>query len=91
MAWSTTGPLVLLQVRVATAVTTCRFRHRPPSDRVVADAHLHDALRDLQNCPEAVYGRRKMVHYLRRQGFDVAFCTVDRLMGQLGLTGVVRG
>ncbi len=32
-----------------------------------------------------------MVHYLRRQGFDVAFCTVDRLMGQLGLTGVVRG
>jgi putative transposase len=38
-----------------------------------------------------MYGRRKMTAYLRRQGHRVAACTVDRLMGDEGLTGVVRG
>lgn len=38
-----------------------------------------------------MYGRRKMTRYLRRQGHDVAFCTVDRIMRRLGLSGVVRG
>jgi len=32
-----------------------------------------------------------MTRYLRRQGLDVAFCTVDRLMRELDLNGVVRG
>ncbi len=32
-----------------------------------------------------------MTRYLRRQGHEVAFCTVDRLMRELGLNGVVRG
>jgi putative transposase len=38
-----------------------------------------------------MYGRRKMTAYLRRQGHRVAGCTVDRLMGDEGLSGVVRG
>jgi putative transposase len=38
-----------------------------------------------------MYGRRKMTRWLRRQGHDVAFCTVDRIMRELGLHGVVRG
>lgn len=32
-----------------------------------------------------------MTHWLRRQGHDVAFCTVDRLMRDLGMNGVRRG
>ena len=32
-----------------------------------------------------------MTHYLRRQGLQVAFCTVDRLMRELGMNGVRRG
>lgn len=68
-----------------------KARSRPPSARDVADAHIENALRDLQNTPEAIYGRRKMTRYLRRQGHDVAFCTVDRLMRELHLNGVVRG
>jgi putative transposase len=32
-----------------------------------------------------------MTRWLRRQGHDVAFCTVDRIMRRLGLHGVVRG
>ena len=38
-----------------------------------------------------MYGRRKMTAFLRRQGHQVAACTVDRLMGDEGLSGVVRG
>jgi len=41
--------------------------------------------------PEGLYGRRKMTAYLRRQGHRVAGCTVDRLMRDEGLSGVIRG
>ncbi len=68
-----------------------KARRRPPSPRDVDDAHLANALRDAQDTPEAVYGRRKMTRWLRRQGHEVAFCTVDRVMRELGLSGVTRG
>lgn len=32
-----------------------------------------------------------MTRYLRRRGHDVAFCTVDRIMRELGMNGIVRG
>jgi transposase InsO family protein len=38
-----------------------------------------------------MYGRRKMTAHLRRQGHQAATCTVDRLMRDEGLSGVVRG
>ena len=38
-----------------------------------------------------VYGARKVWLALRREGVDVARCTVERLMAELGLTGAVRG
>jgi transposase InsO family protein len=38
-----------------------------------------------------VYGARKVWKQLRREDFKVARCTVERLMGKLGLEGVVRG
>jgi transposase InsO family protein len=37
-----------------------------------------------------VYGVRKVWRQLRREGFEVARCTVARLMRDLGLRGVVR-
>jgi transposase InsO family protein len=33
-----------------------------------------------------VYGARKVWHQLRREGIEVARCTVERLMRHLGLT-----
>jgi transposase InsO family protein len=39
----------------------------------------------------SVYGVRKVWRQLQREGFDVARCTVARLMRKLGLAGVVRG
>ena len=38
-----------------------------------------------------LYGARKIWHVLRRDGEDVARCTVERLMRVLGIRGVVRG
>jgi hypothetical protein len=37
------------------------------------------------------YGARKVWHTLRREGHDIARCTVERLMKALGIKGVVRG
>jgi putative transposase len=39
----------------------------------------------------AVYGVRNVWRQLRREGVDVARCTVARLMRQMGLKGAVRG
>ncbi len=38
-----------------------------------------------------VYGVRKVWRQLRREGFMVARCTVERLMASLGLQGAIRG
>jgi len=39
----------------------------------------------------SVYGVRKVWRQLKREGFDVARCTVSRLMRDMGLQGVIRG
>jgi putative transposase len=38
-----------------------------------------------------VYGARKVWRQLQREGFDIARCTVERLMRDIGLQGVIRG
>src|SRR3546814_16717086 len=38
-----------------------------------------------------VYGARKVWRQLRREGFDVARCTVERLLRAMGLQAAVRG
>jgi len=38
-----------------------------------------------------VYGARKLWRQLRRDGHDVARCTVERLMREMGIQGVIRG
>ncbi|MFN3314693.1 MAG: IS3 family transposase, partial [Hyphomonas sp.] len=58
------------------------------------------ARRDLAFKPEiarvfaenfAVYGVRKVWRQMRREGFVIARCTVERLMREMGLHGVIRG
>jgi hypothetical protein len=68
-----------------------RQASRPIATRTLSDAMLIDALLAVRGTPEGLYGRRKMTHHLRRQGIDVAFCTTDRLMRDLGMNGVRRG
>ena len=39
----------------------------------------------------SVYGVRKVWHQMRREGFEIARCTVARLMKDIGIEGVIRG
>jgi putative transposase len=64
-------------------------RRLPP--RVVRDAALCTVIRRVWDENFRVYGARKVWRQLRREGVVVARCTVERLMGRLGLQGVVRG
>jgi putative transposase len=64
---------------------------RPPCDRVIRDAELLVQIRRVYEQNYGVYGARKVWHQLRREGIQVARCTVERLMKADGLRGVVRG
>lgn len=73
---------------------------RLPSDRVIHEAFVTNAIADLrtdpvtgQPRPESMYGVRKTWHALRQgpHGLPVARCTVERLMRQNGWRGLRRG
>jgi len=61
------------------------------SARAQRDRALKQQIRRLWDDNFQVYGARKMWHALRRDGVSLARCTVERLMRQMGLKGVVRG
>ena len=64
---------------------------RPRSARQLRDEQLLADIRRIHAANYGVYGARKVWHELRREGIEVARCTVERLMRQAGLCGVVRG
>jgi transposase InsO family protein len=69
-------------------------RRRNPelrSDRAKRDAALIPEVQRVFNENFEVYGVRKVWRQMRREDFDVARCTVERLMKRLGLKGVIRG
>ena len=69
-------------------------REREPQRRSARwrrDAELRPLIRRVHEENYGVYGARKVWRQLRRQGTAVARCTVERLMGDLGIQGVVRG
>jgi transposase InsO family protein len=59
--------------------------------RVSRDAELLVQIRRVHADNFGVYGARKVWLQLRREGIQVARCTVERLMKADGLHGVVRG
>lgn len=61
------------------------------SERARRDDALRPEIRRVFEENYRVYGVRKVWRQLRREGFDVARCTVARLMKNLGLKGVIRG
>ena len=75
------------------------WKANAPATRVVEDAAIVDTLRQLRTAgtaggplPEVLYGRRKMIAWLVRNGLPgVSKHTVDRLMRQEGMRGLVRG
>ncbi|QHP66022.1 IS3 family transposase [Bradyrhizobium sp. LCT2] len=61
------------------------------SVRAKQDARLKIEVRRVFEENFSVYGARKVWRQLKREGFDVARCTVSRLMRDMGLQGVIRG
>jgi putative transposase len=66
-------------------------RRRPLSARAVRDTKLKVEIARVHAEHFGVYGARKLWRQLHREGVAVARCTVERLMGELGLEGVRRG
>ena len=61
------------------------------SARARRDLALRVEVRRVFDANYRVYGVRKVWRQLQREGFDVARCTVARLMRAMGLAGVIRG
>jgi transposase InsO family protein len=90
---------VLREQGLAVAPRTYRsWKSNPAPARAVSDAAIIDTLRHLRTgsvtggpLPELLYGRRKMTAWLTRSGVDISKHTVDRLMRDEGMNGLVRG
>ena len=81
----------ICQVLQVAPSTYYAARGRPPSARCQRDEALKLKLKQVHTDQFGVYGARKLWHQLRREGTQVARCTVERLMRELGLRGVRRG
>ena len=66
-------------------------KSRPPAARSVRDVELKYMIARVYKENFEVYGAWKVWLALRTEGVDVARCTVERLMRDLGLVGAVRG
>ncbi|MES1942450.1 putative IS3 family transposase, IS51 group, OrfB [Salinisphaera sp. T5B8] len=61
------------------------------SVRAQRDTAVSEAIDQVWHDNRCVYGARKVWRELHRQRWSVARCTVERLMRDMGLRGVVRG
>jgi putative transposase len=79
--------------RVLPIAPSTYYQHtkRPRSARAVRDAALKVEIARVHAEHFGVYGARKVWRQLHREQIAVARCTVERLMGELGLEGVRRG
>jgi len=69
----------------------CETHPEQRSARARRDEDLRTAIQRVWDAHYQVYGPRKVWKQLRREGIRVARCTVERLMGAMGLRGAVRG
>ena len=69
----------------------CQADPTKASARHQRDAELRPQIKRVWDENYQVYGVRKAWHQLKREGFDLARCTLERLMKQIGIRGAVRG
>ena len=83
----------ILQIAPSTYYARLAVRADPAkaSPRCQRDLDLKPKIQKVWDDNWKVYGVRKAWRQLRREGVDVARCTVARLMAGMGLRGIVRG
>ena len=69
----------------------CQLNPQLRSKRAQRDDVLAAEIKRVWDANWQVYGVRKIWRQLRREGMDVARCTVARLMKRLGIEGARRG
>jgi transposase InsO family protein len=75
----------------ASTYYAAKKRERKPSPRDIRDERLKKEIKRVwedRKEGRKVYGARKVWLQLRREGIEVARCTVERLMRELGIAGV---
>ena len=80
----------VLQFAPSTYYAVCE-RRRQPAPRTLRDRELLAEIRRRYDASSGLYGARKVWWQLQHDGVRVARCTVERLMREAGLEGVVRG
>jgi putative transposase len=68
-----------------------KARQQRPAPRTLRDRELLAEITRVHGGSSGLYGARKVWWQLQAEGVPVARCTVERLMRQAGLAGVVRG
>ena len=83
----------VIKIAPSTYHAHARRRSHPETApaRVKRDAALKPEILRVFNENFGVYGARKVWRQLKREGFEVARCTVERLMKVMGLQGAIRG
>lgn len=83
----------MLQIAPSTFYAHLAIERDPElaSDRAKRDTQLRPAMKQVWEDNRSVYGARKLWHAMRREGHDLARCTVERLMRDIGIEGVRRG
>jgi transposase InsO family protein len=66
-------------------------KKRPKSARQLRDEQLMPLIEEIHDESGGTCGARRITRALRRKGVDVARCTVERLMAELEIEGVIRG
>ena len=77
-----------LQIAPSTYYAT---KNRAPAARTLRDEWLKAHIKRIYDENYKVYGARKIWRALHREGIQTGRCSVERLMRQLGIQGVVRG
>lgn len=66
-------------------------KNHKPSKREIRDKELKLEIKRVWSANRCVYGARKIYKQLKREDINVAWCTVRRLMKEMGIEGIRRG
>lgn len=83
----------VLQIAPSTFYARLAIENDPnkASTRAKRGAELRPEMKRVWEDNLEVYGARKLWHAMKREKFDIARCTVERLMRDIGIEGVRRG